>query len=75
MPCGLADDAVEWIDAEVSDGRAASRADLIGRLVAREARRRRALTDIETMRRAGVSGYPELDGMAEAAARLPIDLD
>lgn len=71
----LEDDAVRFLDDQVAEGHAVSRAELIGRLVAREARRQQALKDIETMRLAGVAGYPDLVRMHEVAARRPIELD
>ena len=63
------------IDAEVAAGRANSRAELIGRLLAREVRRQRALGDIEVMKRAGAAGYPDLEGVARATSRRRLDLD
>lgn len=71
----LADETVGYLDAQVAAGRAASRAALISRLVARDARRQRALDDIEVMRAAGRAGYPDLADVAEATARRRIDLD
>ncbi len=71
----LQNDLVTYIDAEVAAGRANSRAELIGRLLAREVRRQRALGDIEVMKRAGVAGYPDLEGVARATSRRRLDLD
>ncbi len=71
----LHDDMVSYLDAQVASGRARSRAQLIGYLVAREARRQRAVEDIEIMKRAGAMGYPDLAGIAEATAYRPLDLD
>jgi Arc/MetJ-type ribon-helix-helix transcriptional regulator len=71
----LPDELVRYVDAQVADGAASSRADLIARVLAREERRQRALADIERMRRAGASGYPELDQARRSAQRRAIDLD
>lgn len=71
----LPDELVRYVDAQVADGAASSRADLIARVLAREERRQRALADIERMRQAGANGYPELDEARRSARRRPIDLD
>ena len=71
----LESDAVEFLDAEVASGKASSRAELIGRLIAREARRERALADIELMRRAEATGYPEFEAFHETTSRRALDLD
>lgn len=71
----LPDELVRYVDAQVAEGAASSRADLIARVLAREERRQRALADIERMRRAGASGYPELDAARQATRQRSIDLD
>lgn len=71
----LPDELVRYVDAQVADGAASSRADLIARVLAREERRQRALADIERMRKAGVAGYPELDQARRSVQRRAIDLD
>jgi metal-responsive CopG/Arc/MetJ family transcriptional regulator len=70
----LQDDAVHYLDSQVAEGKAASRADLIDRLIDRERRRQRDLNDLEIMRKAGFAGYPDLAGVAEATSRRPLDL-
>lgn len=71
----LPDELVRYVDAQVAEGAASSRADLITRVLAREERRQRALADIERMRQAGMSGYPDLDGARQATCRRTIELD
>lgn len=71
----LPDDLVRYVDGQVAQGAATSRADLIARVLAREERRQRALADIERMRQAGATGYPELDEARRATQRRSIDLD
>jgi Arc/MetJ-type ribon-helix-helix transcriptional regulator len=71
----LPDEQVQFLDAQIAAGRAASRAELIARLLAREVRRQRALADIERMRAAGVVGNPDLEGLAELAGHRALDLD
>ncbi|MPZ52091.1 MAG: hypothetical protein GEU79_05040 [Acidimicrobiia bacterium] len=66
---------VDFIDEEVADGTARSRADLIARLVSREQRRVQALKDINKMKEAGAASYPELTAAVETASHTPLDLD
>lgn len=69
----LPDEIASFVDSEVVAGRAPSRAAVVTRALERERRRRLALADVEILKR--VSGGDDLDGLAEHAARLPIDLD
>jgi len=69
----LPDDLVEFVDTLVSDGNARSRAAVVTRALERERRRTIAARDVEILIRDG--DYPGLDGLAEYAARLPIDLE
>ena len=71
----LDEDLVAFIDAQVAAGAAPSRAALINRLLAREARHQRALADIEKMRSMGATGYPELLDIPRATARRKLRLD
>ncbi|MGF1667921.1 MAG: antitoxin [Acidimicrobiia bacterium] len=67
----LAEDLVEFVDSEVKDGAAQSRAQVVGRALERERRRRRAERDLEILL---ASDDPdELDGLARFAQTLPID--
>lgn len=69
----LPDEISAFIDSEVTSGRAASRAAVVTRALEREMRRQRALRDVEILKQ--TPGGDDLDGLAEHAARLPIDLD
>ncbi len=64
---------VAFLDDEVSEGRARSRAEVIDRLLAREGRRRRALADIERLRRLGSDGHTEFDAWIDGAAMPDLD--
>lgn len=69
----LPDDLVEFVDTLVRDGDAKSRAAVVTRALERERRRAIAARDVEILMRDG--DYPDMDGLAAYAARLPIDLD
>ena len=66
----LPDDQVAFLDAEVSGGRAASRATVIARALRSEQRRRRAEQDLETIL-ATADDADDLAGLADWAARQP----
>lgn len=67
----LDDDLVEFVDEIVGDGRARSRAAVVARALKRERRRMAAARDAEILEATGPD--PELDGLAEHAARLAVD--
>lgn len=67
----LPDDLAAFVDGEVAAGRAASRAAVVTRALEREKRHRAALADIEILK----NTPDDFDGLAEHAARLPLDLD
>jgi Arc/MetJ-type ribon-helix-helix transcriptional regulator len=70
----LSDEAVEFVDDLVRSGAAASRADVIERLLARE--RRRLVAERDALKLAGLPRDADLDRLAAFAARVPIaDLD
>ena len=69
----LPDEIAAFVDAEVAAGRAPSRAAVVTRALERERRRQLALADVDILKRA--HDADGLDGLAEHAARLPIDLD
>lgn len=62
----LPDEQVDFLDTEVADGRAASRAAAIAQALRREQRRRRAEQDLRTMLDAGDD--PELVGLQDWSA-------
>lgn len=67
----LPDDIVDFIDQLVGNGEAGSRAVVVARAVDRERRRVIAARDAAILARAGTD--PDLDGLAEFAARTPLD--
>jgi predicted transcriptional regulator len=69
----LPDDLVRYLDETVAAGRATSRASVIERALAREIRREIAARDAAILAAAGPAG--DLDGLADYAAGLPLDLD
>jgi len=67
----LPEDLVEFIDQLVDHGQATSRAVVVARAVDRERRREIAARDAAILSQA--SGDPDLDRLAEYAARTPLD--
>jgi len=67
----LPDDLVEFIDELVAHGSADSRAAVVGRAMEHERRREIAARDAAILARAGSD--PDLDGLADYAARTPLD--
>ncbi len=68
----LPDELVQFIDATVSSGVASSRAAVVASAVERELRRHIAARDAQIL--AGLDSDSDLDGLAEYAAKVPIDL-
>jgi Arc/MetJ-type ribon-helix-helix transcriptional regulator len=71
----LSDSEVAALDAEVSEGRAASRSEAVRRAIARlrrEQRYREEDATLEELARQGVPVYPDLDGVLDSA-RPPLD--
>ena len=69
----LPDSMVEFIDRLVAEGRAPSRASVVERALAREIRRQIAARDAAIL--AEVGADPDLDSLADYAARTGLDLD
>jgi Arc/MetJ-type ribon-helix-helix transcriptional regulator len=69
----LSDELVEFVDKVVASGAAPSRASVVTRALERERRRAGAERDAEILARTGPD--PELAGLMEYAATLPIPLD
>lgn len=67
----LSDDIVDFVDQLVEDGRASSRASVVARALDRERRREIAARDAAILARTGSEA--DLDGLAEYAARTPLD--
>ena len=68
----LPDELVEFVDEAVAAGRARSRASVVTRALERERRRAAAEKDAEILARSGAD--PDMDGLAEYAAKLPSPL-
>lgn len=69
----LPDELVAYADEAVASGRARSRADLVARLLARDARRHRAEQDLKRLARRGALADPEALAIALAAASMPLE--
>lgn len=71
----LPDELVAYVDQAVAEGRARSRAQLVARLIARDARRRRAEQDLQRLIDQGALNDDELLAAARAtsATALPFD--
>jgi Arc/MetJ-type ribon-helix-helix transcriptional regulator len=70
----IPDELASFVDQDVADGRAASRADAIAKALAREQRRRVAERDVELLI-AHRGEHNDLDGLAERVAGTPLELD
>ena len=68
----LSDELVDFVDELVDSGAARSRAAVVTRALERERRRAVAARDAEILSQTGPD--PELDGLAEHAARVRSDL-
>ncbi|HZX02365.1 ribbon-helix-helix domain-containing protein [Kribbella sp.] len=69
----LPDDLVNFMDELVATDKATSRASVVARAVERERRRELAVRDAAILSKHG--GYPDLEGLAPAAAGTALDLD
>jgi Arc/MetJ-type ribon-helix-helix transcriptional regulator len=69
----LPDELVAYVDEAVAAGRARSRADLVARLLARDARRHRAEQDLALLARRGALRDPEALAIAVATTATALD--
>lgn len=69
----LPDEIIAFLDREVSEQRAPSRAAVVLRALQREQRRQIAARDAQILAAAGAD--PDLDALADHVVRLPLDLD
>ena len=69
----LPESMVEFLDRLVAEGQATSRASVVERALAREFRRLIAARDAAILAEAGAD--PDMDGLADYAARAPLDVD
>jgi Arc/MetJ-type ribon-helix-helix transcriptional regulator len=70
----IPDELAGFVDKDVADGRATSRADAIAKALAREQRRRVAERDVELLL-THRNETDDLDGLAERAASTPLEID
>jgi Arc/MetJ-type ribon-helix-helix transcriptional regulator len=68
----LPDSMVEYLDRLVAEGAAPSRTSVVERALAREIRRYIAARDAAIL--AGAGADPDMDSLAEHAARSPMDI-
>ena len=68
----LPDDIVEFVDGQVSEGKAISRAVVVSRALERERRRAVAARDAAILAEAGDD--PDMQSLAEHVADTPLDL-
>ncbi|GAA3087106.1 Arc/MetJ-type ribon-helix-helix transcriptional regulator [Kribbella aluminosa] len=69
----LPDDLVDFMDELVATDKATSRASVVARAMERERRRELATRDLAVLSKHG--GYPDLEGLAPAAAGTVLELD
>lgn len=68
----LPDDLVAYVDRAVAEGRVRSRAELVARLIERDARRQRAEEDLAVLAAKGVARDPDALAIARATSATPI---
>jgi Arc/MetJ-type ribon-helix-helix transcriptional regulator len=71
----LPDDLVAYVDEAVASGRVKSRAALLARLIARDARRQRAEDDLARLVNRGVLDDPELLAIVSSVADTALPAD
>jgi Arc/MetJ-type ribon-helix-helix transcriptional regulator len=69
----LPDELVAYVDQAVAAGRVKSRAELVSRLIARDARRQRAEEDLQRLIDAGALDDADALAMAKATSSTPIE--
>ncbi len=68
----LPDDLVAYVDRAVAAGRVRSRAELVARLIERDARRQRAEEDLALLVDKGLAQDPEALAIARATSATPV---
>jgi Arc/MetJ-type ribon-helix-helix transcriptional regulator len=71
----LPDELVAYVDEAVAAGRVASRAELVARLIERDARRQRAEEDLQRLTERGALRDDELLRIVTAASESPLPVD
>lgn len=69
----LPDELVAYVDLAVASGRVKSRAELVSRLIARDARRQRAEDDLQLLIKAGALEDLDALAMVKATSATPIE--
>ena len=69
----LPDELVAYVDQAVASGRVKSRAELVSRLIARDARRQRAEDDLQRLIEAGALDDLDALAMVKATSATPIE--
>ena len=71
----LPDELVAYVDAAVAAGRVKSRAELVARLIERDARRQRAEQDLQRLTARGALDDPELLDIVKSVSDTPLPID
>ena len=71
----LPDELVAYVDDAVAAGRVKSRAELVARLIERDARRQRAEKDLQRLAERGALDEPELLDIVRSVADTPLPID
>ena len=71
----LPDELVAYVDEAVAAGRVKSRAELVARLIERDARRQRAEEDLQRLTEAGALDDPELLDIVKSVSDTPLPID
>lgn len=71
----LPDDLVAYVDQAVAEGRVKSRADLVARLIARDARRQRAEEDLQRLVEQGSLYDKEMLAIVSASSTTALPFD
>jgi Arc/MetJ-type ribon-helix-helix transcriptional regulator len=69
----LPDELVAYVDQAVASGRVKSRAELVSKLIARDARRQRAEEDLQRLIDAGALEGADALAIARASSATPLD--
>lgn len=71
----LPEELVAYVDKAVATGRVKSRAELVARLIERDARRQRAEEDLLRLVKRGALNDPELLAIVESTSGTSLDID
>jgi Arc/MetJ-type ribon-helix-helix transcriptional regulator len=71
----LPDELVAYVDEAVAAGRVKSRAELVARLIKRDARRQRAEEDLQRLAERGAIDDPELLDIVKSVSDTPLPID